>query len=129
MSPEVMMGEEFNEKADVYSFGLILWFLVTKKEPYEEYDDLDSFSHAVCLQQVRPVIPADCIPRFPFYHFFEFPSLADLIRRCWDPRPSVRPSFSEIVFQLDHVIVDLAIDDPLGRQFWKNHFLAKVFDS
>jgi hypothetical protein len=41
-----MLGEEFNEKADVYSFGLILWFLLTKKEPYEEYDDLDVFSHA-----------------------------------------------------------------------------------
>jgi hypothetical protein len=29
MAPEVMMGEEFNEKADVYSFGLILvWIFV-----------------------------------------------------------------------------------------------------
>jgi hypothetical protein len=29
------MGEEFNEKCDVYSFGLILWFLVAQREPYE----------------------------------------------------------------------------------------------
>jgi len=93
---------------------LILWFLVTKKEPYEEYDDLDTFSHAVCIQHIRPVIPLDTIP-----------SLAELIKKCWDPNPAARPSFSEIVLRLDHIIVDLAIEDPFGRQFWKDHFLAK----
>jgi serine/threonine-protein kinase CTR1 len=31
MAPEVMMGEPFNEKCDVYAFGLILWFFLTRK--------------------------------------------------------------------------------------------------
>eukprot|EP01114_Cavostelium_apophysatum_P012082 TRINITY_DN2680_c0_g1_i2.p1 TRINITY_DN2680_c0_g1~~TRINITY_DN2680_c0_g1_i2.p1 ORF type:complete len:334 (-),score=76.92 TRINITY_DN2680_c0_g1_i2:726-1727(-) len=115
MAPEVMMGESFNEKADVYSFGLILWFLLVKKEPYEEYEDLDVFSRAVCLQHVRPKIPDNCDP-----------GLRDLITRCWHPNPAVRPSFSEIVTKLDYIIVDLAIEDTLGRKFWKEFFLAKV---
>jgi len=114
MAPEVMMGESFNEKADVYSFGLILWFLLTTKEPYEEYDDLDVFSRAVCLQHVRPIIPDNCDP-----------GLRELINRCWHPNPTVRPSFSEIVSRIDTIIVDLAIEDPMGRKFWKEFFLAK----
>lgn len=114
MSPEVMMGDEFNEKADVYSFGLILWFLYTKQEPYSEFDDLDTFSRAVCLQHVRPVIPEDCNPR-----------LRDLITRCWHPTPESRPGFGEILQCLDHIIIELAIEDPIGRDFWKAYFLGK----
>ena len=26
MAPEIMRGEPYNEKADVYSFGMILWY-------------------------------------------------------------------------------------------------------
>lgn len=114
MAPEVMMGESFNEKADVYSFGLILWFLLTTKEPYEEFEDLDAFSRAICLQHVRPKIPEKCDP-----------GLKDLITRCWHSNPSVRPSFSEIVQRIDIIIVDLAIEDSMGRRFWKEFFLTK----
>ena len=31
MSPEVMSGEHFNEKADIYSFGIVLWEILTRK--------------------------------------------------------------------------------------------------
>ena len=108
MAPEVMMGEEFNEKCDVYSFGLILWFLVAQREPYEEFDDLDTFTHAVCVKHHRPIIPQDTDP-----------SLRYLIERCWNQDPSSRPTFSEIVSRLQMIIIDCAIEDPIGRQFWK----------
>lgn len=44
MAPEIMRGEPYNEKADVYSFGMILWCvmhvyvcreLATGRIPYE----------------------------------------------------------------------------------------------
>jgi serine/threonine protein kinase len=114
MAPEVMMGEPFNEKADIYSYGLILWFLVTKKEPYEEYDDLETFTRDICLQKVRPKIPLDCDP-----------NLKDLIQRCWDQHPQARPRFSDIITKIEHIMVDLAIEDKIGRQFWKYYFLQK----
>lgn len=34
-----------------------------------------------------------------------------------------RPTFSEIVFRLNEVLVDSVIEDELGRKFWKEHFL------
>jgi len=66
------------------------------------------------VRHERPEIPIDCVP-----------SLRALIESCWQPDPSKRPSFKDIITQLDNVIVDCAIRDEKGRQFWKTHFLKK----
>ena len=34
MAPEILLGKQFNEKADIYSFGIILWQIYTRKEPF-----------------------------------------------------------------------------------------------
>lgn len=107
MAPEVMQGEMFNEKADVYSFGIVLWEILTQEEPFAEFETLPEFRDAVCLRQVRPNIPDSCLPR-----------LKALITACWDPKPAVRPTFPRIVTDLDTILVEIAIGDPVGREFW-----------
>ena len=34
MAPEVIKGELYGRKADVYSFGIIMYEVVTKLDPY-----------------------------------------------------------------------------------------------
>ncbi|KAG5189061.1 kinase-like domain-containing protein, partial [Tribonema minus] len=34
MAPEVARKEHYNEKADIYSFGLLLWEMITLQQPY-----------------------------------------------------------------------------------------------
>lgn len=34
MAPELLRGEPSNEKSDIYSFGVILWELVTLQQPW-----------------------------------------------------------------------------------------------
>ena len=36
MAPEVLAGQAFTAAADVYSFGIILWELLTWQIPWEE---------------------------------------------------------------------------------------------
>ena len=48
-----------------------------------------------------------------------------LIEHCWHPEPEQRPDFTHIVAALDIIIVESAIDDALGRQFWKQSFLKR----
>jgi len=113
MAPEVMMFREFNESSDVYSFGIVLWEILTRKEPFSQFRALDAFREAVCIRHERPPLPPDCLE-----------SLRKLIERCWDKDPSRRPNFRELIVMLDHVAIEAAISDKKGREFWKRFFLT-----
>eukprot|EP01132_Coremiostelium_polycephalum_P000471 gene471-597_t len=113
MAPEVMMKQEFNEKADVYSFGLILYELATCEELFPEYSEIDPFYDAICNKRLRPTIPG----------FFP-KSLANLIQRCWDHDPSNRPAFSEISNRLNEVLIDIALSNNQSSIFWKINFIT-----
>ena len=111
-----MQFQEFNEKCDVYSYGIVLWEILTREEPFGQYTSFSEFKEAVCIRGERPTIPEDCPG-----------SLKDLIVNCWNKEPSLRPSFKEIINKLDYVIVDSAIPtDFHGKKFWGANFLKKV---
>jgi serine/threonine protein kinase len=111
MAPEVMAAEIFNEKADVYSFGIVLWEILTRREPFEEFDNYDEFRNAICNLRHRPPLPPDTTP-----------ALRQLIEACWQHEPARRPSFSQILEAINYIIVDIAILDVDGRRLWKDHF-------
>jgi serine/threonine protein kinase len=119
IAPEMWLGQEFYEAADVYSFGIILWEFLTRKRAFTdtieeldaEEDWVSQFSRKVCLEHLRPTIPPEC-PE----------SLRELIIDCWADDPQRRPSFRDIVSRLDDVIVDSAIPSAEGSRFWKSNF-------
>lgn len=43
-SPEVIQSHRFDSKADVYSFGIVLWELMTGEVPYSDCGDINAFS-------------------------------------------------------------------------------------
>ena len=121
-----MRKQEITERVDVYSMGIILWELLTRKDPFSNHDDYDIFVDAVCNKGERPPIPEWCPTR-----------LRTLMTRCWDEDPNVRPTFPEIVTALDDVIADCAdlefaskvdslVQDSNARVFWKKYFRNKV---
>ncbi|GAM23718.1 hypothetical protein SAMD00019534_068930 [Acytostelium subglobosum LB1] len=111
MAPEVMQKKEFNEKADVYSFGLILYELATCEELFPDYSEMEEFSNAICNLRLRPTVP-NHLPK----------SLAMLMQRCWDHDSTMRPSFSEVSQKMNEVLIDIAISEPSAATFWKTSF-------
>jgi len=114
MSPEVLMGQNVDEKSDVYSYGIVLWEILTKTEPFAHHDDYVTFKRAVCVKNERPPIPDDCLP-----------SLKYLIEACWNKDPTKRPSFRQILPLLDIVIIDSVVKDESARDLWQKEFLGK----
>lgn len=115
MSPEVLLGKDVDEKADVYSYGIVLWEIMSGNEPFAHHDSYGTFKKAITKENERPPIPEHM-----------HPSLKQLMERCWHPDPSARPSFQEILPIIDSVLIDCLIDDPYANQFWKSHFLGKT---
>eukprot|EP01095_Lingulamoeba_sp_RSL-Kostka_P011297 TRINITY_DN4261_c0_g1_i1.p1 TRINITY_DN4261_c0_g1~~TRINITY_DN4261_c0_g1_i1.p1 ORF type:complete len:610 (+),score=197.94 TRINITY_DN4261_c0_g1_i1:239-2068(+) len=117
MSPEVLTGQPFDEKADVYSYGIMLWEFLTQEEAYGgEYDHLTvlEFRDEVVHNEARPKISSNFQKRYGDF--------IDLMKQCWATDPNERPSFQEIVVRLQDIIIDIAIEDPYGRYLWKNCF-------
>src|SRR3989344_3156664 len=54
-APEVIRGEKYDERADVFSFGVIMWEVLTRKQPYAGRNFM-SVSLDV-LEGRRPQIP------------------------------------------------------------------------
>jgi len=91
LAPEVIQREAYDGKADVYSYGVILWELVAREDFLKDILSPLAIEQAV-LQGERPPIPEDCLAKCP--------ELASLIVRCWAAEPSARPTFSEICEEL-----------------------------
>jgi len=96
VAPEVLKGENMISKADlpktdVYSFGVILWEIVTRAEFFGEEKFMSNIEEKV-MNGERPPIPIEC----PF-------ELSTLISRAWHQEPSSRPSFPEICEMLEGI--------------------------
>lgn len=88
MAPEVLRNEPSDEKSDVYSFGVILWELCTLQQPWGGMNSMQVVG-AVGFQNRRLDIPDNLDP-----------VIADIIQRCWQTDPKLRPTFAEIMAAL-----------------------------
>ena len=93
MAPEVIQNNcKNNTKVDVYSFGIIIWEVCTRIQPYKDMSVLQIINH-VCNENGRPdcnLLPLEQMPK----------GLLELMENCWNTDPSLRPDFSLILFTL-----------------------------
>lgn len=101
MAPEMIKRKSYGRKVDVYSFGLILWEMLTGTIPYEDMNPIQA-AFAVVNKKLRPVIPSNCPP-----------AMRALIEQCWSLQPDKRPDFWQIVKVLEQFESSLARDGTL----------------
>ena len=91
MAPEVALSQPYNENVDVYGFGLIVYEIFTGVTPFHGMKKED-FMSKVVKQNYRPDVKYDDYGkevRAPL-------KVIDLMKRCWDPVSSNRPSAKEV---------------------------------
>uniref|UniRef100_A0A6N2N7F6 Protein kinase domain-containing protein n=1 Tax=Salix viminalis TaxID=40686 RepID=A0A6N2N7F6_SALVM len=82
---EVIEHKPYDYKADVFSFGIVMWELLTGELPYSYLTPLQA-AVGVVQKGLRPTIPKHT-----------YPKLAELLERCWQQDPAQRPNFSQII--------------------------------
>ncbi|KAG7339382.1 protein tyrosine kinase [Nitzschia inconspicua] len=87
MAPEVIRHESYSSLADVYSFGICLWQLITREIPFATMTPIQAAFRVA--QGERPPIP-DSTPS----------PLKDIILACWEQDSRKRPSFTWIAMAL-----------------------------
>ncbi|RYQ95432.1 uncharacterized protein [Arachis hypogaea] len=90
MAPELLNGSsnKVSEKVDVFSFGIVLWEILTGEEPYANMH-YGAIIGGIVNNTLRPTIPSYCDSEW-----------RTLMEQCWAPNPAVRPSFTEIARRL-----------------------------
>lgn len=74
----------YDETVDIYAFGIILYQIITGKEPYEKYKPHE-FPQLV-IDGLRPQIPTDIDS-----------DIQKLLKCCWDGNPENRPTSIDIL--------------------------------
>ena len=88
-APEVLRNERYTTKADVYGFGIVIWEMFSRADPFPGLPPFQ-IVFAVGNQGLRPRLnnnwPAEWVK---------------LITDCWAEDPLLRPNFEEIITILD----------------------------
>lgn len=117
MAPEVALNKAYNEKVDLYSFGLILYETLTGITPFQD-NNKEEFYIKVVRGNERPSFYHDefgisitCVSDSKFatvcdrekQQGFYLNKLKQFIESCWDPVYTNRPSAKE-AFEMFHLL-------------------------
>ncbi|XP_075230073.1 mitogen-activated protein kinase kinase kinase 13 wallenda isoform X2 [Lycorma delicatula] len=100
MAPEIIRNEPCSEKVDIWSYGVVLWELLTCEIPYKDVDS-SAIIWGVGSNSLHLPIPSSCPEGFRL-----------LVKQCWSAKPRNRPSFKHILMHLDIASAEVLCSSP-----------------
>ncbi|UZO05092.1 uncharacterized protein OCT59_025453 [Rhizophagus irregularis] len=85
VAPEVLRGKPYTQAADIYSFGMIMYYVATGRKPFCNCAHDEILVLDIC-KGIRPEINEPEAPK----------CYIDLMKRCWNSNPNNRPKATEI---------------------------------
>eukprot|EP00581_Thalassiosira_minuscula_P028016 CAMPEP_0183751474 /NCGR_PEP_ID=MMETSP0739-20130205/1755_1 /TAXON_ID=385413 /ORGANISM="Thalassiosira miniscula, Strain CCMP1093" /LENGTH=462 /DNA_ID=CAMNT_0025987703 /DNA_START=32 /DNA_END=1417 /DNA_ORIENTATION=- len=103
MAPECMRMEEYNLKADVYSFSIVVWEILSGDAPYGFVRSRDELYHHVLEKNGRPEIDK----RWPS-------DIKGMLESSFDVDPEKRPKMQPFYDIIKNTLVELRGGDQKG---------------
>ncbi|GES73181.1 kinase-like domain-containing protein [Rhizophagus clarus] len=102
LAPEILRGNDYTKASDVYSFGIIMYVVISELLPYHDNAHNEFLALNIC-EGLRPEFNIK-VPQL----------ILHLIKRCLDADPSNRPNAKELTRILDKWLIDFSmyISDP-----------------
>jgi serine/threonine protein kinase len=100
LAPEILQYQNYTKAADIYSFGIIMYEIITGLPPYHNLNHDEALAINICLGY-RPSFNNIKVPQI----------IVDLFKRCLDANPSNRPSAKEV-----HRILEISDNRELQMQ-------------
>lgn len=98
MAPEVFETTVYSQKADVYSFAMILFELFMGEQPFA---NVHSFAlPGEVMKGIRPQINKALVPK----------PIARIIKACWQANPAKRPDISKALASLVQIQQSITVD-------------------
>lgn len=95
MAPEVVLSKPYNEKVDVFSFGILLWTIAKNESPFTGFSK-SMHKERVVLKGERPKLDSSWPVEFK-----------TLLMDCWEEVASRRPDFIEISMRITGLLIKL----------------------
>ncbi len=111
MAPEVIRNEPCSEKIDVWSFGVVLWELLTLEIPYRDFEQ-STIIYGVGNSTLSLPLP-DSFPQ----------GYRLLMQLCWKTKPRNRPSFYNILAHIE--IASREFHDIKPEEFYERQLIWK----
>ncbi|KAI7842018.1 hypothetical protein COHA_004219 [Chlorella ohadii] len=109
LAPEVLSGGSATAASDVYSFGLVLFELLTWRFPWTFAQMSPIQIGATVRQGGRPEVPPrEALPGPDTASWAGLDAYVQLMRDCWAQRPGDRPTFDEVVGRLRRLLAETA---------------------
>ena len=121
MAPEVIKSQHYDNRADIFSFGVLLYEIATGIEPYQPHNSTGiQIARGVADQALRPKIP-DTL----------HPALRAIIEMCWQQDANERPCFSNTLKSMDKMVPEILREEEakLAERRANPSLQAKTFKS
>ncbi|GBC10401.1 hypothetical protein RclHR1_00960018 [Rhizophagus clarus] len=94
-APEVLRGKPYTQAADIYSFGMIMYFVATGRQPFKNCAHDHHLVLSICKGD-RPEINESEAPK----------CYINLMKKWWDPNPNNRPDVTQLLGSLLSISTD-----------------------
>ncbi|XP_065363924.1 mitogen-activated protein kinase kinase kinase 7 [Calliphora vicina] len=113
MAPEVFEGSKYTEKCDIFSWGIVLWEVLSREKPFKDVDNTYSIMWKIHKGERPP--PIQNLPE-PIKH---------LMTSCWADKPDLRPSMQHVVDAMNILVQAFpGADEPLEYEFINQQIIS-----